>query len=140
MTIKAETACDCGRKQNLVGTTRWKIWGHCQLELYLLKRQDVIEMVRLFFNIWPITTEKVAQNVVVAQSVERSLPTPEVYPIIGKLFYWTFNCLLFFLLNIFIDHHTVNSHLLMHVYNTDTVYELNSGQKKSDIFTFTVPI
>ena len=85
-------------------------------------------MVRLFFNIWPITTEKVAQNVVVAQSVERSLPTPEVYPIIGKLFYWTFNCLLFFLLNIFIDHHTVNSHLLMHVYNT--VYELNSGQKK----------
>ena len=46
----------------------------------------------------------------------------------------------FFLLNIFIDHHTVNSHLLMHVYNTDTVYELNSGQKKSDIFTFTVPI
>ena len=48
--------------------------------------------------------------------------------------------LLFFLLNIFIDHHTVNSHLLMHVYNTDTVYELNSGQKKSDIFTFTVPI
>ena len=48
--------------------------------------------------------------------------------------------LLFFLLNIFIDHHTVNSHLLMHVYNTDTVYELNSGQKKSDIFTFTIPI
>ena len=46
----------------------------------------------------------------------------------------------FFLLNIFIDHHTVNSHLLMHVYNTDTVYELNSGQKKSDIFTFTIPI
>ena len=28
----------------------------------------------------------------------------------------------------------------MHVYNTDTVYELNSGQKKSDIFTFTIPI
>ena len=53
-------------------------------------------MVRLFFNIWPITTEKVAQNVVVAQSVERSLPTPEVWssnPVIGKLFYWTFNCL-----------------------------------------------
>ena len=45
-----------------------------------------------------------------------------------------------FLLNIFIDHHTVNSHLLMHVYNTDTIYELNSRQKRSDIFTFTVPI
>ena len=43
-----------------------------------------------------------------------------------------------FLLNIFIDHHTVNSHLLMHVYNTDTVNELNSGQKRLDIFTFTV--
>ena len=43
-----------------------------------------------------------------------------------------------FLLNIFIDHHTVNSHLLMHGYNTDTVNELNSGQKRLDIFTFTV--
>ena len=28
----------------------------------------------------------------------------------------------------------------MHGYSTDTVYELNSGQKKSDIFTFTVQI
>jgi len=53
---------------------------------------------------------------------------------------YTVLCEWYFLLNIFIDHHTVNSHLLMHVYNTDTVYELNSGQKKSDIFTFTVPI
>ena len=47
------------------------------------------------------------------------------------------NC---FLLNIFIDHHTVKSHLLMHVYNTDTIYELKSGRKRLDIFTFTVPI
>ena len=46
----------------------------------------------------------------------------------------------FFLLNIFIDHHTVKSHLLMHVYNTDTIYELKSGRKRLDIFTFTVPI
>ena len=45
-----------------------------------------------------------------------------------------------FLLNMFIDHHTVKSHLLMHVYNTDTIYELKSGQKRLDIFTFTVPI
>ena len=35
--------------------------------------------------------------VVVAQLVERSLPTPEVHgsnPVIGKLLYWTFICLL----------------------------------------------
>ena len=47
---------------------------------------------------------------------------------------------IFFLLNIFIDHHTVKSHLLMHVYNTVTIYELQSGRKRLDIFTFTVLI
>ena len=43
-----------------------------------------------------------------------------------------------FLLNIFIDHQTVKSHLVMHVYNTNTIYELQSGRKWLDIFTFTV--
>ena len=45
-----------------------------------------------------------------------------------------------FLINIFIDHHTVNSQLLIHLCNTDTIYELISGQKRLDIFTFTVLI
>ena len=35
-----------------------------------------------------------------------------------------FEKIFFFLLNIFIDHLTVKSHLLMHVYNTVTDYEL----------------
>ena len=45
-----------------------------------------------------------------------------------------------FLINIFIDHHTVKLHLLIHICNTDTIYELISGQKRLDIFTFTVLI
>ena len=39
-----------------------------------------------------------------------------------------------FLLNIFIDHHTVKSHLLMHVYNTDTIYELKFLTKEIGYF------
>ena len=39
-----------------------------------------------------------------------------------------------FLLNIFIDHHTVNSHLLMHGYNTDTVNELKFWTKEIGYF------
>ena len=42
------------------------------------------------------TNFRVAWAVVVAQLVERSLPTPEVRgsnPVIGKLLHWTFNCL-----------------------------------------------
>ena len=38
------------------------------------------------------------------------------------------------MLNIFIDHHTVNSHLLMHGYNTDTVNELKFWTKEIGYF------
>ena len=40
-------------------------------------------------------------------------------------------CEKFFLINMFIDHHTVKSHLLIHLYNlcnTNTIYEWIYGQ------------
>ena len=55
-----------------------------------------IDMVVITFNKWEIITDEVGA-VVVAQLVERLLLMPEVRglnPVIGKLLFWTFTCLL----------------------------------------------